>query len=572
MAVVLTVLSAPGSPGASTTALHLAAHWAESGREVLFIEADPGGGKLSHRLGVQFTPGSSSLLAAGLEFSAANLVEHSQDVLYNSLHVMPCTASPTGANDTVRFLSDHAEALRDVSESGMAVVIDGGSASDDSLASPLVLQAGALIVVARGGGPLGLDRTGSTPAGESPEGGPRRRVVTVGESPLSESEWLDRGGLVFSGSIIESPELYGDLSAFVGRNKRRLKRWRQSLNAVGDVLLPDAAPEPGRPRPSARPAQAPEAPPQVLQPPTRPAAPPPVAATIPAPQPAAAPVPPAHVPPQPPQPAAAAAPLSPAHVPLQPPQPAAAPVSPAHVPPQPLQPAAAAAPLSPAHVPPQPPQPPAAAPVPPAHVLSQPPTQPPQPPVAGYPQAAPPARPLQPPPVAGYPQAGAPGFGNQPPASPQPPPPLPPGAGYPQAAPPARGGEAAAPYQQPAQPPAAPPPLPPGAPPPLPPGAPPPLPPGAPPPLPSGAGYPQADPLAYESRPAVPPRPPAGSPQTPPPAARPPAPHGPTNTAPPPPAPGVPEPERSGSFRDLATRLHGRAATPTRSADNSGAH
>ena len=535
MAVVLTVLSAPGSPGASTTALHLAAHWAESGREVLFIEADPGGGKLSHRLGVQFTPGSSSLLAAGLEFSAANLVEHSQDVLYNSLHVMPCTASPTGANDTVRFLSDHAEALRDVSESGMAVVIDGGSASDDSLASPLVLQAGALIVVARGGGPLGLDRTGSTPAGESPEGGPRRRVVTVGESPLSESEWLDRGGLVFSGSIIESPELYGDLSAFVGRNKRRLKRWRQSLNAVGDVLLPDAAPEPGRPRPSARPAQAPEAPPQVLQPPTRPAAPPPVAATIPAPQPAAAPVPPAHVPPQP------------------------------------LQPAAAAAPLSPAHVPPQPPQPPAAAPVPPAHVLSQPPTQPPQPPtqppqppVAGYPQAAPPARPLQPPPVAGYPQAGAPGFGNQPPASPQPPPPLPPGAGYPQAAPPARGGEAAAPYQQPAQPPAAPPPLPPGA--------PPPLPPGAPPPLPSGAGYPQADPLAYESRPAVPPRPPAGSPQTPPPAARPPAPHGPTNTAPPPPAPGVPEPERSGSFRDLATRLHGRAATPTRSADNSGAH
>ena len=101
---MLVVYSAHGSPGASTTAVYLAAQWAASGNEVLLVEADPGGGSLSHNLGIQFTPGLASFVAAGLDISGGNLIDHSQDVLFNNLHVMPSTSSPTGARQIVKWL------------------------------------------------------------------------------------------------------------------------------------------------------------------------------------------------------------------------------------------------------------------------------------------------------------------------------------------------------------------------------------------------------------------------------------------------------------------------------------
>ena len=79
---MLTVYSTQGSPGASTTAMHLAAHWASEGREVLLIEADPAGGSLSHNLGIQFTPGSASFVASGLPILSNHLIDHAQDVLF----------------------------------------------------------------------------------------------------------------------------------------------------------------------------------------------------------------------------------------------------------------------------------------------------------------------------------------------------------------------------------------------------------------------------------------------------------------------------------------------------------
>ncbi|MCY3926404.1 MAG: hypothetical protein OXG52_13050 [bacterium] len=281
---MLTVLSAPGSPGASATALYLAAAWAESGREVLFVEADPAGGTLSHRLGMQFTPGSASFLAADAAFGAADLVEHSQDVLYDTLHVMPSTANPTSAEHTVARFAAHAEALRDVSESGMATVIDGGRATAESLGSPLVLYAAAAVVVTRAGDPQGLDFLQSLGSAAASGDAPKLRVVTIGESPWTASQWQQNCGLSFSGSIVESPDVQSDLSALAKRNKRRVRRWRQSLDALGATLLAHAAPERGSPRPAQPavepPSAAQSAPAAAPAPPTPAPTPPPPTLTV----------------------------------------------------------------------------------------------------------------------------------------------------------------------------------------------------------------------------------------------------------------------------------------------------
>ena len=144
---MLTVYSTQGSPGASTTAMHLAANWASEGREVLLIEADPAGGSLSHNLGIQFTPGSASFVASGLPILSNHLIDHAQDVLFENLHVMPAPASPTGARGIFNTFAEFSENLRTISENEMAVIIDGGRMTADTAASALTTGATGVVVV-----------------------------------------------------------------------------------------------------------------------------------------------------------------------------------------------------------------------------------------------------------------------------------------------------------------------------------------------------------------------------------------------------------------------------------------
>ena len=272
---MLTVYSALGSPGASTTAMYLAAQWASTGTEVLLIEADPGGGSLSHHLGIQFTPGSASFVASGLTVSGGNLIDHSQDVLFNNLHVMPSTSSPTGAREIVRWWDERAGELRAISEAEMAVIVDGGRITADSVAAELAVHAAGVVVVARGdSSPTGLEHIGSLLSAEACGDGVERCVVTVGDSPLSAEEWRERCDITFAGSIKEFAEVTGDLTAFLDRNKRKAKKWRVSLEEVAGKLLLYAKPPASGVSRSRRPAAAAEEPPAKEEP----APPPPAAA------------------------------------------------------------------------------------------------------------------------------------------------------------------------------------------------------------------------------------------------------------------------------------------------------
>ena len=240
---VLTVYSTQGSPGASTTAMHLAANWASEGREILLIEADPAGGSLSHNLGIQFTPGSASFVASGLPVQSNHLIDHAQDVLFENLHVMPAPASPTGARGIFNTFAEFSEELRTISENEMAVIIDGGRITTDTAASGLTTGAAGIVVVCRNNSQMSsLEHLKDMLAAGLGEGGPQGCAVTVGKSPLSPEEWQESCGLTFFGSIEIVADMATDLSAYLARGKRKSKKWRASLEEVGEKLYPYAQP------------------------------------------------------------------------------------------------------------------------------------------------------------------------------------------------------------------------------------------------------------------------------------------------------------------------------------------
>ena len=235
---MLIVHSSLGSPGATTTSLHLAAQWAATGTEVLLIEADPGGGSIGHHLGIHFTPGSASFIASGQPVSGGNLIDHSQDVLLSNLHVMPATSSPSGAREIARWFDERAEALREVSASEVAIIVDAGRISGGVSGANLRSQATGVVVVARGdGAPASLDRIGNLLSAEV-RGDVERCVVTIGDSPMSAEAWQEKFAVRFCGSISQYAEVKGDLSAYLNRKKRKAKPWRLSLEGVAGTLLP----------------------------------------------------------------------------------------------------------------------------------------------------------------------------------------------------------------------------------------------------------------------------------------------------------------------------------------------
>ena len=240
---MLTVYGTHGSPGASTTAMHLAAHWASTGHEVLLIEADPNGGSLSHTLGIQFTPGSASFVSSGLPVLSNHLIDHAQDVLFENLHVMPAPASLTGARGVVDTFAGFAEDLRAISENEMAVIIDGGRITAGTAASKLTTVAAGVVVVCHGNNHLpSLDHLRDVLAADTGTDRPQGCAVTVGKSSIDPDEWRESCGLTYCGSIEMVADMTSDLSSYLTRGKRKSKKWRASLEQVGQNLYPHAHP------------------------------------------------------------------------------------------------------------------------------------------------------------------------------------------------------------------------------------------------------------------------------------------------------------------------------------------
>ena len=144
---VITLLSAHGSPGVTTTALALAATWPE-GRHVLLVEADPFGGVLAARYGLGDIPGLSTLAAQTRgRFHGAAVDEHTQR-LPGGLPVLVGPASPEEARAVWRDLSgpfaDWAASLPDLD-----VIVDRGRLLPQSLHAGSGSTEGLTLVMTR---------------------------------------------------------------------------------------------------------------------------------------------------------------------------------------------------------------------------------------------------------------------------------------------------------------------------------------------------------------------------------------------------------------------------------------
>lgn len=144
---LVTLVSAHGSPGVTTTALVLAATWPEPKR-CLLVEADPFGGVISARYGLSDTPGLSTLAAqsrSGLD--TATLEEHLQR-LPGGLGVLVGPASQEEAQavwrDVAGPLAEWAQ-----SESDFDMIVDRGRLPAATPPNGMPANTGPTLVVTR---------------------------------------------------------------------------------------------------------------------------------------------------------------------------------------------------------------------------------------------------------------------------------------------------------------------------------------------------------------------------------------------------------------------------------------
>ena len=240
---MLTVYSTHGSPGASTTAIYLAVQWASSGRPVLLIEADTAAGSLSQKLGIQFTPGAASFVASGKPVTAANLIEHAQDVLFSDLHIMPAPSSPSGARMIAERFAQLGEELRDIADSEMAIIVDGGRLTAEARTSELTTSAAAVLIVARDNTEFpSLEHVSGVLVDEASQPGPLGLAAAIGPSRLSATEWSSNHGLRLVGNVELSNERGTDLTMFISRGKRKARKLKGSLEKLADALYEYACP------------------------------------------------------------------------------------------------------------------------------------------------------------------------------------------------------------------------------------------------------------------------------------------------------------------------------------------
>jgi len=145
---VLSLVSAHGSPGVTTTALALAATWPEH-RRCIVVEADLSGGVIAARYGLGDTPGLVSLTAAARrgDLSDDLVWEHTQH-LPGGLPVLVGPPSPDEAHAVLRDIAEELIGWA-TAQPDLDIIVDGGRVTARSSPITPLLKAGAVMVVAR---------------------------------------------------------------------------------------------------------------------------------------------------------------------------------------------------------------------------------------------------------------------------------------------------------------------------------------------------------------------------------------------------------------------------------------
>jgi hypothetical protein len=150
---LLSVLYVKSRPGATTTALGLAAVLPDSARPVV-VECDPAGGDLAARHGLTMSPGLVELATATRTGAAVNVGEalsrYSQHIRLRD-RTVEVVVAPSGGAQTRVALSVLARPGHSVlTTADRTVIADCGRLDFSSAAWPLVGMADAVLVLARG--------------------------------------------------------------------------------------------------------------------------------------------------------------------------------------------------------------------------------------------------------------------------------------------------------------------------------------------------------------------------------------------------------------------------------------
>jgi MinD-like ATPase involved in chromosome partitioning or flagellar assembly len=229
---VIVIASAKGAPGATTTALALAAAWPGEGKP-LVVEADPAGGDLRLRFGLCESPGLVSLAAAarraGLTASLAR--EHAQCLPGGVEAVLaPVEAAQCRATlDALGTLWAEAEF------GGTTLLVDLGRLPSTGGAAKLPGVADAVVLVS--GGSIEALAHAAEAAQVLGKSAAKVVVAVVGSCPWPAGEVASALGVV---SCVMLPDDTGSAALLKGARAR--ERWRRGarhplLNSARELAL-----------------------------------------------------------------------------------------------------------------------------------------------------------------------------------------------------------------------------------------------------------------------------------------------------------------------------------------------
>ena len=234
---VLSLVSAHGSPGVTTTALALAATWPKH-RRCLLVEADLCGGVISARYGTGDTPGVASLAAAARRCGLNDEIvfEHAQR-LPGGLPVLVGPPSPDESHavfrDIAGKLARWAAARPDVD-----VIVDGGRITGRAPSITPLLGAGAVLVVARP--TVEQLRTAGIRVEALRASGIDVSVLLVGDQPYGPKEVASSLRCFVAGTIAWDPKTAAVLSGTPGamRDLRRSQLIRSAATLAVGLAAP----------------------------------------------------------------------------------------------------------------------------------------------------------------------------------------------------------------------------------------------------------------------------------------------------------------------------------------------
>lgn len=147
--MLVALCSLKGSPGATTTALALAARWPGVQTPVV-VECDPAGGDVAARFRLPANPSAISLAAAARRNNDGSVLWQHVQRLPAGLAVIPGPVGSEQARAALGLMASHrAPVLRLAGDQpGVVVLADCGRVDPDSLALPIIRAADAMLLLA----------------------------------------------------------------------------------------------------------------------------------------------------------------------------------------------------------------------------------------------------------------------------------------------------------------------------------------------------------------------------------------------------------------------------------------